>query len=113
MVLSRVGGTSKMLRGVHLLARRLRAAEPSRKVCAALVHATNCCIEDAMGSLASLGFTFTEASKCTHGRPARGHHPDRPAAGEAWCVSTKPHCVFVQSHSALLSTNRRDHQRET
>ena len=42
-----------MRRGVDLLARSLRAAAPaSRKVRAALVLATNCCIEDVRSSFA-------------------------------------------------------------
>ena len=61
---------------------------------------------------ASLGFTFTEASKCTQGHPARGQHPGRPGAAEARCVSTKPYCVFLQSHCTIRSTSRRCHERE-
>ena len=96
MMLSRVGGTGKMLRGVDLLAasepQRLQAVpETSRKVCAAsacnrLLHRR--CNEEPCTWNASQGFTFTEARKCTHVHPARGH-------------------------SASRSTNRRDHQRET
>ena len=41
-----------------------------------------------------LGFSFTEASICTHGHPASGHHPGRHVAAEAWCVGTKTSLCF-------------------
>ena len=123
MTLSRVGGTSKMLHGVDLLPRRLRAEAPSgsartiQKGICCIGACTKSCIEYAMSSLA-LGTPrwvspSLKRAYCTHGHPARGHCPGRPAAGEARCVSTEPHRVFVQSHCALRSTSRRDHQRET
>ena len=75
MMSSRVGGTSKMLCGVDLLARRLRAEAPSGTArtiqkgicctgaCRELLHRR--CNEQPCTWNASQGFTFTEANKCT------------------------------------------------
>ena len=109
-MLSRVGGTGKMLHGVNLLARRLRATAHSgsartiqQRMCCIGACNKVCCIEDAMSSLA-LGTPrwvspFTEASKCTHGHPARGHHAGKPAA-EAWWEDTEDLTVSVYGAGA-------------
>ena len=104
-----------MLRGVDLLARRLRAAAPTGSArtiqkgvccigaCNKLLHRR--CNEEPCTGNASLGFCSTEASKCTHGHPARGHHPCRLAAAETWCGGTKTSLCF-SSEPQRLSINQ-------
>ena len=58
------------------------------------------CNEQPCTWISSLGFSFTEASKCTPGHPARGHHPGKPAAAKAWCVDTKALTVSVHGAGA-------------
>ena len=103
MMFSRMDGTSKMLHDVDLLAGRLGAATSpgsARTIQKGLCCVGACnkwyrrCNEQPRTWISSLRFSFTEASECTRGHPARRHHPGRPAAAEAWCVSTKDLTVF-------------------
>ena len=94
----------------QLLARHLVAAAPpgsartiQKRLCC--VGACNTllyrrCNEQPGTGISSLGFFFTEASKCTHGHPARGRHPGKPAAAEVWCVYTIDLTVSVYGAGA-------------
>ena len=49
----------------------------------------------------SLDFSFTEASKCTRKHRARGQHPGRHAAAEAWCVGPSA-CFYIHMQNTAM-----------